>query len=206
MIGLDSKELKNIEPFQVFSLLDENDFSRILEEKKKYISQTYSDNKTIIRNKNYSFEKIGTFSKICDKVKNSLVDKGFANPTLTRVQILNHYKRNYMGFHKHRLQEFIDPYSQNNPFLQTKAESIYSTPFEYFWIAIYYTHNLYDKEYAGELTVRLEENDKGITFPCTPNSLILHNGLYGHEVNIPKLHPTIIRDACFTHWICDHNT
>ena len=185
----------NLEPFQIFDVLSETDFSKVLVEKNNFISDKQRSRWTKKLNFSYNEKQIGIFSKVCDKIKESLILKGLVEPKVTSIDFLNHVERTHMPFHKHWMLEGLNPYDK-------EATNSKTLPYEYFWVAIYYPHNLYEKEYAGNLIVKMEENLPGYTFDSVPNSLVLHNGLYGHEVIIEKLHPTITRDACFTQWVC----
>lgn len=199
MIG---QNFNNLLPFQVLNLLSNEDFEKVLVEKNNYLNTKERGGFKRKFKNNSSLNEMGIFAKVCDKIRNILIESRLSEPKIISINFLNHINRNTMSFHKHSpLPKIIDPYKEYNP--PKNSKSPYAVPFEYFWIAIYYPHNLYDPEYAGELTVKLNENDIGEKFNAIPNSLVLHNGLYGHSVTIPKLHPTIIRDSCFTHWLCN---
>lgn len=193
MIGHNSKH-PNVEPFQIFNILSKEDFEKVLIEKDNYLPKTIGGSYSKLLNFKYDQKQIGIFAKVCDVIRNTLISKGFENPKVTTFDFLNHVGRKFMPFHKHWIMEGVNPYEKNDSVI----------PYEYFWVAIFYPHNLYEKEYAGKITVRLDENTEGHTFESVPNSIVLHNGLYGHEVEIEELHPTIIRDACFTQWICKY--
>lgn len=70
-----------------------------------------------------------------------------------------------------------------------------------FWVAIYYMHPNWDTKYAGDLKVGLTENETAIEVPCYSNSLVLHNGYYGHGVEKLILGYEGDRDIFLTHWV-----
>lgn len=200
MTGPDSNKKLNVPPYQIFNVLDEDSFKQVVLEKTFFIKNTENGYNKRLKF-DYSPESIGIFSKVCDKIKNSLIESGFENPKITSIDFINHVHRKTMPFHKHWMLPTLNPYGEYNPV--KNSNSPYAIPYEYFWIAIYYPHELHDIDYAGELIVKLNHDDMGINFNAIPNSMVLHNGLYGHEVKINKLHPRLLRSACFTQWVCD---
>lgn len=192
----------HMKPFQIFDVLSKEDFEKVLCEKNNFLSTEKRGGITKKLNFTYSSDELGIFSKVCDRIKSTLISKGFVEPKITSIDFINHIDRNKMHFHKHSALPIINAYEEYIP--PKDSKSPYAVPFEYFWVAIYYPHNLNDEEYYGKLIVRLKENVDGLEFKAIPNSLVLHNGHYGHEVEIKKLHPNIIRDSCFTHWVCEY--
>lgn len=188
-------------PIQLFDILSPADFERAVIEAREHLKETKTFHKEL--NFHYSEKSIGVFSKVCDAVTKTLSTVGFTNPKITSIDFINHGSRTKMNFHKHWLYPNINPYEN---FSLSKNKSPYNVPFEYFCIAIYYPHTCYQPEYSGELTVKLSENDIGQIFKATPNSLVIHTGVYGHEVSIPKIHPTELRTSCFMHWVCEYDS
>ena len=193
----------SVAPFQVFDVLGKEDFDKVLLEKHRFLLNKNAAAWTLNLNKRYSDGEIGVFAKLCDKIKLILQDKGFEQPSISSLNYLKQGHRDFMFYHKHTFLSSIDQYSKNyNP--KPDPNNMYAVPFEYFWVAIYYPHNVYEEESAGILTVRPDADAEGIDFKATPNSLVLHNALYGHEVHIKKPHPTLLRDAMFSHWLCKY--
>lgn len=177
-----------IEPFQIFNLIPESDFQSILEEKHRYFDNTRKESPSIDLNSD-----IGTFQKIIDNATNMLIEAGVKNPKAVSLNLISQYKRFKMDWHKHRLTSECDPY--NNNYSNVDADC--------FYVGVYYPHNLYHKNTAGTLTVKQHKEDEGKTFDAVPNSIVFHNGYYGHEVAIKFIHPILVRDACFIHWISE---
>ena len=187
-------------PIQIFNVLSQTDFERAVTETREYLKKANGFHKKL--GLKYSEKSIGVFSKVCDVIANTLNTVGFVSPKITSIDFINHdTNRTVMNFHKHWLNPNISPYEKYSP---GKNKSHYNVPFEYFCIAIYYPHKCY-QEYSGELTVKLNKDDVGQTFKAVPNSLVIHTGIYGHEVSMPKKHPTELRTASFTHWACEYN-
>lgn len=183
--------MQNIEPFQVFDVLPIELFDRVLKEKANFKKKNIEVSSTLLNFK-YSEERIGVFAHLCKSIEDILKQKTLPNPKPISIDFINHNGRTHMPWHKHWIWSGVDPYEKTPT----------SLPYENFWIAVYYPHDIYDPEYHGYLSVKLTENDNGYTFPAIPNSLVLHNGLYGHEVHMNKSNPSIRRDSCFTEWIC----
>ena len=197
--------MKDIKPFQIFDVLSQDDFTKVLTEKFNFIPKGQGL-KNIKLQLKHSEQKIGVFSKLCTKIEGILTEKGFEDPKVLSIDFINQSQRKHMPFHRHWLWEGIDPYKEHKNY-QPKPESIgksrLAIPYEYFWIAIYYPHDLYDFDYHGTLTVKKEPEDTDVyQFKAVPNSIVMHNGLYGHEVNINKADPSKLRDSCFTEWVC----
>lgn len=190
----------NIEPFQVFDVLSQTDFEKVLIEKTNFIKPEPGAGSTIYFNGNYNESKIGIFSTLCDTIKSILLSKNLLDPRVISLDFLSQTNRTKMKFHKHIFSPDIDPYKEHSPVYDPK--NLFSVPYEFFWVAVYYPHNVYDKRYQGELTVKLSEDDKGKTFEAVPNSIVFHNANYGHSVFMQQTSPNYVRDSCFTHWLC----
>ena len=208
----------DIKPFQIFNVLDRTDFAKVQEDKAKFFYNNVPPQKRILENPGdnsgefyirlnfkHSPEKIGVFSKLCNKIQNILVEKGFEDPLVSRLGYLNHYERPYMSYHRH-VPVMWENYGLETEIKDRLGKSRFAIPLQYFWIAIYYPHELYDKHYQGYVNVKLSKYDKkSYKFPSAPNSLVLHNGLYGHEVFLDKVGKDKMRDSCFTEWLCKYN-
>lgn len=207
----------NYEPFQIFDVLNEDDFSKVLEEKynrfqnlpyigkhvKRERENSWMNYFEVPVNLSYSSENFGVFTKVFSKIQETLMNKGFVDPVLSTFAYTNHPKRTDFVFHKHYLHRSIDPYQNYIPRPDLIGKSRFAIPFTHFWIAIFYPHDLYEEDYYGNLCVK-DDKDSTVeyNFPGAPNSVVLHNGLFGHEVALKKLDPNKIRDAIFTHWLC----
>ena len=138
----------DVKPFQVFDVLPQDDFTKVFQNKHD-VWGSYSSEKLL--NFRYSEKQIGAFTKVCDKAAEILISKGFENPQAITMGYLNHFNRVGMRFHKHRIIDTIDPDNYNAPL-----------PLQYFWVTIYYPHEFLDTDYAGHLTVKLNnENYQG---------------------------------------------
>lgn len=69
------------------------------------------------------------------------------------------------------------------------------------WVVIYYMHPNWDMKYGGKLNVSLVESEPMYSFDTTSNSIICHNGYYGHSVNDIKLGYEGNRDLFLSHWV-----
>jgi len=184
---------KDVEPFQILNFLDNQNFNKILIDKKQY----FNSDKRIYLNGTYSESKIGIFTAVCDSIKNVLLEKGFNNPKVLDIEYIIHVeKRKYMPFHKHNFNFYIDPYKGYDP------NNTFKTPFESLWVAIFYPHNITDSKFQGKLVVKKAKDDEGVSFQAIPNSIIFHNALYGHEVYFEDKDHTQFRDVWVTQWIC----
>lgn len=209
------------EPFQIFNILDEGDFSKVLEEKYNkfqnlpYFTQFNKQTKVNrwvnsfevpVVNFSYPPDKFGIFSKLFSKIEEVLKDKGFVDPVLSTVGYNSHPNRTSFYFHKHTPHRLIDQYQNYIPLPESVGKSRYTIPFTHFWIAVFYPHDLYDKDYCGNLCVKPDKDSVlEYNFPGIPNSVVFHNGLFGHEIAIKKIDPNKVRDAMFTHWLCRYN-
>jgi hypothetical protein len=69
-----------------------------------------------------------------------------------------------------------------------------------FWVSIYYMHPNWDIKYRGEIKVGLTEKEIVLEANCLSNSMIIHNGFYGHGVEKLILGYEGDRDIFLTHW------
>lgn len=193
----------DIKPFQIFDVLNQTDFERVMTERSDFLPNPHVTSANKLLNFRYSEKEIGIFAKVCDKIVETLIAKGFEKPKVTSIDYINHNNRTAMPWHRHWLLHSINPYDKLDKKDESKIPK--TIPYEYFWIVIYYPHKLFDKDYCGKLHVNLNVDDPGYVFDSVPNSLIFHNGLYGHKVTIDKIHPDLVRNACFTHWVCKYD-
>lgn len=72
---------------------------------------------------------------------------------------------------------------------------------EKFWVAVYYLHSKTDT-YGNYVDLKLtqETTGPGLSYPCIPNSCIIHNRILGHSVDAFNL-PDVERVALYSHWI-----
>lgn len=177
-----------IEPFQIFDLIPKSDFLAILDEKHRYFDNTSKDSPSVDLNSD-----IGNFRKVIANAKIELIKRGVKNPQAVSLNFISQFNRFKMDWHKHRLTDDCDPYTNNYSNVDAGC----------FYISIYYPHNIYHKKSSGKLIVKKHAEDEGTAFEAVPNSIVFHNGYYGHEVNIQQMHPILVRDACFIHWIAE---
>lgn len=200
-----------LKPFQVFDVLSQEDFERVLIEKNNYLSKKQPGLEPGTRGGlNFKFpeKEIGVFALLCDKISDILISKGFKDPDVEELFFLNQKLRKFMPFHMHRMSKHRyykgSSLFNENKHIDYDSKNKYDIPYEYFWIAIYYPHDIYEKDYHGKLTVRKNESSEGFEFQAVPNSLVMHNGLYGHEMERLKIDPNKIRVSCFSHWFCHY--
>jgi Rps23 Pro-64 3,4-dihydroxylase Tpa1-like proline 4-hydroxylase len=72
-----------------------------------------------------------------------------------------------------------------------------------FWLVIYYMHPNWDPKYGGALSIGLLENEITHTIDCLSNSLVAHNGYYGHGVKELIKGYEGDRDIFLSHWVSD---
>lgn len=101
----------------------------------------------------------------------------FVKPTMARC-----YRNNIITpWHKHLIPRGVKPSK--------------------FWVAIYYMHPNWDPKFKGDLKVGLTEKETVFETPCFSNSLVLHNGYFGHGVEQLILGYEGDRDIFLTHWV-----
>ena len=73
---------------------------------------------------------------------------------------------------------------------------------EKFYVALYYPHIFWDSKYGGNLLLGTSKESSINSFPCTPNSVIIHNNLIGHDLDFLNLEDaTTNRIVMYSHWI-----
>jgi hypothetical protein len=204
----------NVDPFQIFDVLDKTSFHQLLE--KKY--DNYGLGKTSVFTiddpwKNYfetdidevTRDRVGIYSKIYNRVEEALISKGFSNPEICKFGYTNSTGRMEFAFHKHIMHPSINSYKPYIPHEDKIGKDKFAVPFTHFWVAIFYPHDVYEKEGHGDLYVKRDKEDTNpYVFPSVPNSIVLHDGNFGHELKFTKVVPNKIRDAIFTHWLCKY--
>jgi len=119
--------------------------------------------------------------KVMFFIQNLLLNNSFTNakPYMARC-----YRNNIITpWHKHTIPKGVKPSK--------------------FWVAIYYMHPNWDSSYGGDIKVGLTEKETVLDVPCTSNSLVMHNGYYGHGVEKLKLGYDGNRDIFLSHWVID---
>lgn len=95
-------------------------------------------------------------------------------------------------------------YRHNNPYIPWHRHTVLKNykPSGY-WITIYYLHPNWDVAYGGALRVGLDEITDILVANCISNSVVIHNGYYGHGVQ--KVLPGFEgdRDILLIHWLSD---
>jgi hypothetical protein len=64
-------------------------------------------------------------------------------------------------------------------------------------------HPNWDPKYGGALSIGLTENEITHTIDCLSNSLVAHNGYYGHGVKELIKGYEGDRDIFLSHWVSD---
>ena len=128
------------------------------------------------------FEKLigKTFTNILYAIQKVLINNDLKNPRPYNCRAYRHNKT--IKWHKHAHKGI-------------KARN--------FWLSIYYMHPNWDTKYGGKLNIGLTEKDTVQTFDCLSNSVVIHNGYYGHSVDELKLGYEGDRDIFLAHWMTD---
>jgi hypothetical protein len=187
--------------FHNTSLLNQNDFQNLLGYKDDLVNkrdksivinqdgtvQENTDHKVFMGSiVNYKFDidtyekYIGnTFTNLMYHIKQWLESNNLADPKPYMVRC---YRNNQVTYwHKHGMLPGILPKNH--------------------WVVIYYMHPNWDISYGGQLNVSLVENEPMYKFETTSNSIICHNGYYGHGVDNLKLGYEGDRDLFLSHWV-----
>lgn len=144
----------------------------------------YVVSKAAIFNKKKDIESFEPYistplTKVMFIIKDLLIENGVANP---KPYMGRCYRNNIVTpWHKHGVPKGVKPSK--------------------FWVAIYYMHPNWDTKYAGDLKVGLTEKETVMEVPCYSNSLVMHNGYYGHGVEKLILGYEGDRDIFLTHWV-----
>lgn len=185
----------DIKPFQIFDFLEYPTFLEIVNTNSKMLPAHHTMFLEPLNNR-FPVERLGPFSKLGEKIRTFMVEYGFKNPRVNRIGIITN-NRKHVPFHLH------PSLGNMNPILR-EEKGKFITPPERSFVAVYYCHNFKETKYQGVLGVKKHAEDKtGYTFPATPNSLIIHNGTFGHDADVEELHPTEKRYSCYTHWVID---
>jgi hypothetical protein len=78
-----------------------------------------------------------------------------------------------------------------------------NTPRDKFWVTIYYMHPNWDIKYGGDIRIGVTEELDLLKVPCYSNSMVAHDGYFGHGVDEITLGYEGNRDIFATHWISD---
>jgi hypothetical protein len=146
--------------------------------------------------KKFDSKRIGNFAKVCEKVQEVMLSHNFKNPKITRIGIIRN-NRKHVPFHLH------PSVGTMNPKLREEFGK-HIIPLERAFVAVFYCHDIHEAKYQGVLGVKKFVGDPGaFSFAAIPNSLIIHDGTYGHDADVEELHPSISRSSCYTHWTTD---
>lgn len=123
------------------------------------------------------------FYPIFKNIQDALIDVGVDNP---RPYTARAYRHNnpYIPWHKH-----------SNVFKIKPAD---------LWITIFYMHPDWDVKYGGGLRVGLVDDEDLLIADCLSNSVVMHNGYYGHGVL--KIHQGFEgdRDILLIQWVSEN--
>lgn len=159
--------------------------SKVSEGKPFLLPHEYLVSKESIFNNQYTIDGFEpflgkVFTKTLYRIKDILEFHGLTNP---KPYMCRSYRSNKKQvFHKHSL-------SGHKP--------------SKFYAVIYYMHPNWDTNYGGALHVGLSENELTHRFECLSNSLVAHNGYYGHTVFDLRLGYEGNRDIFLSHWATD---
>ena len=121
------------------------------------------------------------FVNIFNIIQDYLKENGIVNP---RPYMARCYRNNQKTpWHRHQLLSGHSPKQH--------------------WIVLYYMHPNWDTTYGGALGIGLMENEHVYEAQCLSNSLVAHNGYYGHGVEKLTLGYEGDRDLFLTHWLTD---
>lgn len=178
-------------PFQLFDIVDQKTFQALQTDIKRLLPHhidMFLEPIFNVRNK-----RIGAFSDVCVRVQEIMIERGFDDPKINRIGVIKN-NRTHVPFHLH------PSLGNMNPLLREEFGK-YVIPAERSYCAVYYCHDIHERKYQGTLGVkRHAEDTNGYQFPAIPNSLIIHNGTFGHDADVEELHPDISRSSCYTHW------
>jgi hypothetical protein len=202
--------------YHKLNVLDELDFSELVRHKDNIINKGQGAT---------TFKEDGSVS-IDTELKDGALDDKPYNYAVSKEAIFN-FQFNIENFIKVYGQEFypafknienllsevgvVNPrpysaraYRHNNPHIPWHKHTLsLSVKPSKFWITIFYLHPNWDMKYGGGLRVGLSDTENLFVFDCLSNSVVMHNGYYGHGVL--KVHPGFEgnRDILLIHWISD---
>ncbi len=122
------------------------------------------------------------YSNIMYKTQGVFKEKGLVNPRPYMVRAYTHNKPS-VEWHKHIRPKNIAPSK--------------------FWISIFYMHPEWDVSYGGIMDIGLTDKEPIETYDTLSNSLIAHNGYYGHGVKKITMGYEGDRDIFLAHWVTD---
>jgi len=146
----------------------------------------YIVSKESIFNRKFDIESFEPYissplTKVMYNIKDLLINNSCVNP---KPYMARCYRNNIITpWHKHTIHKGVKPSK--------------------FWVAIYYMHPNWDSSYGGGIKVGLTEKETVLDVDCTSNSLVMHNGYYGHGVEKLRLGYEGDRDIFLTHWVTD---
>lgn len=212
-------ELQGLVTHQIYhkrDLLSEEDFRELVQHKEKVIGKgegaitihtdgsitvdnnkkenfedsnhffSYLTSKESVVNLNYDIENFvpvlgEPFAKVLSAVKKFMLEQGIKNPKPYSVRAYRNNK--VIRWHRHTMPTNV--HRKN------------------FYVGIYYLHPNWDTSFGGALKIGLSDQETLLLAPCYSNSLVLHNGYYGHGVDELKLGYEGNRDIFLNHWITD---
>lgn len=119
------------------------------------------------------------FVSLMHNIKNWLMSNGLEEPKPYMVRC---YRNNQITpWHRHAVLSGLKPKDH--------------------WVVIYYMHPNWDVNYGGKLNVSIIESEPLYSFETTSNTIVCHNGYYGHGVNTLKLGYDGDRDLFLSHWV-----
>lgn len=195
-----------MEVFQALNVLSDEEYSQLMAIKQQVFRQRTgeitieSDGKTTTRYQgknglhleqnsinNYRMDIEGfrviypdIFIKLLYAIQNKLKENGLTNP---KPYISRTYARNDIKeWHKH---------------------VIYGDNKNLDYCVIYYMHPNWDTKNGGRLNVSKTPSVPYKSFDCLSNSLVAHNGRYGHSVDFLNKNYEGSRDIFLSHWIVE---
>ena len=203
--------------YHKLNLLSEEDFTALINHKDNIINkgkgatifdedgsmslytETKSNLNNIVRESDYATSKesivnfqfnIENFIKVYGqpfypafkRIQESLIDIGAINPQPYGARTYRH-NNVYIPWHKH--------------------ENRFSLPLSKFWITIMYLHPNWDPKYGGALKVGAIDTEDLLIADCLSNSVVMHNGYYGHGVSKINHGYEGDRDILLIHWRSD---
>lgn len=123
-----------------------------------------------------------SFYPIFKGIQDALVDIGVENPRPYTARAYRHNNPN-IPWHKH-----------GNIFKVKPSD---------FWVTIFYLHPNWDPKHGGGLRVGAIDTEDLLIAECLSNSVVIHNGYYGHGVL--KIHPGFEgdRDILLVQWVSE---
>jgi hypothetical protein len=119
------------------------------------------------------------FIFLMERIKKWLVDYGLNDPKPYMVRC---YRNNQITpWHRHGVLSGVTPPNH--------------------WVVIYYMHPNWNPIHGGKLNVSIIETEPLYSFDTLSNTIVCHNGYYGHGVSDLKLGYQGDRDLFLSHWV-----